>query len=80
MGYTRFALQRRTVVFPCRIDSHEGLRREYEVLTLSIVVWHVAEYEHYRVAEESFGQFHEGDTYVVRWHYTISQVGKSQKS
>ena len=26
--------------------------------------------------ENSYGQFHEGDTYVVRWHYVISQKGE----
>ena len=53
----------------------EGLRRSYEILTLGIDVWHVMEYEHYQVDPLSHGQFHEGDTYVIRWHYMVSLSG-----
>ena len=55
---------------------HEGLRRKYEVLTLGVAEWHVSEYDHFSVDEASHGQFHEGDTYVLRRHYMISQKGK----
>ena len=39
-------------------------------------VWHILEYDHLAMDENSYGQFHEGDTYVVRWNYVISQKGK----
>ena len=53
----------------------DGLRREYEILTLSVAVWHVLEYEHFKVDPSSHGQFHEGDTYVIRWQYMTSLTG-----
>ena len=64
-----------TFTFECRVDDSDGLRREFEILTLSIQQWHILEYDHMQMDENSYGQFHEGDTYVVRWHYVISQKG-----
>ena len=60
----------------CRVDDSDGLRREFEILTLSIQQWHILEYDHLQMDENSYGQLHEGDTYVVRWHYVISQKGE----
>ncbi len=59
-----------------RVEDSDGLRREFEILTLSTQVWHVLEYDHEQLDTHSYGQFHEGDTYVVRWHYVISQKGR----
>lgn len=39
-------------------------------------VWHITEYEHRALPESSYGQFHSGDTYVVRWLYTVTQTGR----
>ncbi|XP_063955085.1 supervillin-like isoform X1 [Lytechinus pictus] len=50
-------------------------RKGQRINTLSVVVWHVLEYEHSVVGEESFGQFHEGDTYVIRWLYNVENTG-----
>ncbi len=58
------------------MELEDGLRREYEILTKSVDVWHVLEYEHFKLEETSYGQFHEGDTYVIRWQYTVAQTGK----
>ena len=44
--------------------------------TLDISVWHVLEYEHSLLDDVSHGQFHEADTYVIKWHYMISQAGE----
>ncbi|XP_077997526.1 uncharacterized protein LOC144450723 isoform X6 [Glandiceps talaboti] len=46
-------------------------RRGNKISTLSVVTWHVLEYEHSILPKESFGQFHEGDTYVVRWLFRV---------
>ena len=43
--------------------------------TLDVAVWHVLEYEHSLLDEISHGQFHEADTYVIKWHYMITQAG-----
>ena len=53
----------------------EGFKREQNIETLKIVVWHVLEYDHFQVEEHSYGQFHEGDTYVIRWQYMIVNAG-----
>lgn len=55
-------------------DSVE--RRHYEITTLAIKIWHILEYDHNLLPELSYGQFHNGDTYVVRWQYMITQTGR----
>lgn len=60
------------VVFD-RIEYEDGIRREYEILTQSVHVWHVSEFTRRTVEEESHGQFHDEDAYVVSWHYAIMQ-------
>ena len=53
----------------------EGFMRQQDIQTLKTVVWHVLEYDHSPVEEHSYGQFHEGDTYVIRWSYMIINAG-----
>ncbi|KAM9827737.1 supervillin a [Neosynchiropus ocellatus] len=51
----------------------------YEVSTLAVEVWHILEFDYSRLPRQSIGQFHEGDTYVVKWKYMVSTaVGKRQ--
>lgn len=57
------------------VEMYEGLRREFEILTLGIDVWHILEYEHFKLDPPSHGHFHEEDTYVIRWHYMVTQAG-----
>ena len=57
-------------------EEFEGLHRAYGILTLGIQVWHVLEYNRSQLVEQSYGQFHEGDTYVVRWQFMVTQTGK----
>ncbi|XP_077480245.1 supervillin a [Stigmatopora argus] len=53
--------------------------RCYEVSTLAVDVWHILEFDYSRLPRQSIGQFHEGDTYVVKWKYMVSTaVGKRQ--
>lgn len=59
-----------------RYEDMEGFIREVDILTLGTSVWHVLEYDHYKMPETSYGQFHEGDTYVVRWQYMIANAGE----
>lgn len=58
----------------CFYDSEE--RRHYEIATLGIKVWHVLEYKHSILPLESWGQFYSGDTYVVRWQYRVTVIGR----
>ncbi|XP_056155898.1 supervillin a isoform X2 [Lampris incognitus] len=53
--------------------------RSYKVSTLAVEVWHILEFDYSRLPRQSIGQFHEGDTYVVKWKYMVSTaVGKRQ--
>ncbi|KAM4534414.1 supervillin a isoform 9-T9 [Odontesthes bonariensis] len=53
--------------------------RCYEIRTLAVEVWHILEFDYSRLPCQSIGQFHEGDTYVVKWKYMVSTaVGKRQ--
>uniref|UniRef100_T1J6L1 HP domain-containing protein n=1 Tax=Strigamia maritima TaxID=126957 RepID=T1J6L1_STRMM len=52
-------------------------RRHYEITTLGIKVWHVREKLYKLLPRESWGQFHSGDTYVVRWQYMVTVTGRN---
>ncbi|KAH3747622.1 hypothetical protein DPMN_182050 [Dreissena polymorpha] len=53
----------------------EGFMKEIAIETLKVRVWHVLEYDHSEIEPQSLGQFHEGDTYVIRWQYMIVNAG-----
>ncbi|XP_060796084.1 supervillin a isoform X4 [Neoarius graeffei] len=56
-------------------------RRNFEISTLSVDVWHILEFDYSRLPKQSIGHFHEGDTYVVKWKYMVSAaVGKRLNS
>ncbi|XP_061661137.1 supervillin a isoform X2 [Syngnathoides biaculeatus] len=73
-----------TVVDGLNVGRGYGLvegddRRCYEITTLAVEVWHILEFDYSRLPRQSIGQFHEGDTYVVKWKYMVSTaVGKRQ--
>ncbi|XP_077410617.1 supervillin a isoform X4 [Vanacampus margaritifer] len=46
--------------------------RCYEISTLAVEVWHILEFDYSRLPRQSIGQFHEGDTYVVKWKFMVS--------
>ncbi|KAM4606698.1 supervillin a isoform 3-T3 [Polymixia lowei] len=72
----------RTVLDGVNVGRGYGLvegeeRRNHEIGTLAVEVWHILEFDYSRLPRQSIGQFHEGDTYVVKWKYTVSAaVGK----
>ncbi|KAJ8414282.1 hypothetical protein AAFF_G00051520 [Aldrovandia affinis] len=54
--------------------------RQAELATVAVDVWHIREFDDYEIPGESVGQVHEGDTYVIRWKYSVtSVVGKRQR-
>ncbi|XP_042187888.1 supervillin a isoform X10 [Callorhinchus milii] len=60
------------------VEGDDG--RQFEISILSVDVWHILEFDYSRLPKQSIGQFHEGDTYVVKWKYLVSTaVGKRQK-
>ena len=58
-----------------RQEDMQGFVKMKEIVTLSVMVWHVLEYDRYRLDCRSHGQFHSGDTYVVRWQYMFFNAG-----
>ena len=49
--------------------------RQTELRTLSVDTWHVQEFDDSEVPVESTGQLHEGDSYVIRWTYSVGAAG-----
>lgn len=58
-------------------EDMQGFVKEQDIITLDVIVWYVLEFEHYKLPVLSHGQFHDGDTYVVRWQYMIANASKS---
>ncbi|NXD64063.1 SVIL protein, partial [Eolophus roseicapillus] len=60
------------------VEGEDG--RQFEIISASVDVWHILEFDYSRLPKQSIGQFHEGDTYVVKWKYMVSTtVGSRQK-
>uniref|UniRef100_A0A4W5QAG2 Supervillin c n=1 Tax=Hucho hucho TaxID=62062 RepID=A0A4W5QAG2_9TELE len=53
--------------------------RQLELSTVAVDTWHIQEFEDSEAQLESSGQLHEGDTYLVRWTYTLSPADQSGK-
>ncbi|XP_037547361.1 supervillin [Nematolebias whitei] len=54
--------------------------RQAEMSTVAVEAWHIKEHGEEELPEESLGQLHEGDAYIIRWKYSITTlVGKRQK-
>ncbi|XP_068091798.1 supervillin isoform X3 [Hyperolius riggenbachi] len=61
------------------VEGEDG--RQYELTTIAVDVWHILEFDYSRLPNQSIGQFHEGDAYVVKWKYLVSTtVGHRQKT
>jgi len=54
-------------------------RRKYEISTLGVSAWHVEEASSVELGESWTGQFHSGDTYVIRWNYKVALTGRALK-
>ena len=55
-------------------------RRQYEITTLGVTAWHVAESDYNQLPDSWSGQFHSEDTYVVRWRYKVALTGRALAS
>ena len=56
------------------VRSEDG--RQAELATVAVDAWHIREFDDFEIPAESVGQLHEGDTYVIRWKYSITSVGE----
>ncbi|XP_063525792.1 supervillin isoform X19 [Pongo pygmaeus] len=59
------------------VEGHD--RRQFEITSVSVDVWHILEFDYSRLPKQSIGQFHEGDAYVVKWKFMVSTAGSRQK-
>lgn len=60
------------------VRTEEG--RQAELATVAVEAWHIKEHGEEELPEESVGQLHEGDAYIICWKYSITTlVGKRQK-
>uniref|UniRef100_A0A1B6HJL8 HP domain-containing protein n=1 Tax=Homalodisca liturata TaxID=320908 RepID=A0A1B6HJL8_9HEMI len=50
--------------------------RHFEVSTLSVTVWHVQEFDSTELDSASLGQLFSGDSYVIRWCYSVTVTGR----
>ena len=50
--------------------------RQAELATVAVDAWHIREFEEEELVAASLGQLHEGDTYVIRWKYSVTTVGE----
>ncbi|XP_034567417.1 supervillin isoform X1 [Notolabrus celidotus] len=53
---------------------------QMELSTVAVDTWHVQEFDDSETPVESTGQLHEGDSYVIRWTYSINTVDKMNGS
>lgn len=56
------------------VSSEDG--RQAQLATVAVDAWHIREFDDFEIPAESVGQLHEGDTYVIRWKYSITSVGE----
>ncbi|KAM6904794.1 supervillin [Xenentodon cancila] len=54
------------------ITLEEG--HQMELKTVAVDTWHVQEFDDSETPVDSTGQLHEGDSYVIRWTYSITDV------
>lgn len=49
--------------------------RQAQLTTVSVEAWHIKEHSEEELPQESVGQLHEGDAYIIRWTYSITTLG-----
>lgn len=51
--------------------------RQAEMATVAVEAWHIKEHGEEELRDESLGQLHEADAYIIRWKYSITTLGES---
>lgn len=51
--------------------------RQAELATVAVDAWHIKEHGEEELPEESLGQLHQEDAYIIRWKYSITTLGES---
>lgn len=50
--------------------------RQAQLATVAVDAWHIKEHGEEELPKGSLGQLHEGDTYIIRWTYSITALGE----
>lgn len=50
--------------------------RRAELATVAVDAWHIREHGEEELPPASLGQLHQGDTYIIRWTYSITTLGE----
>jgi len=53
------------------------LKREYQIETKELQSWRVSEFS--KTELQTLGHFYSSETYVVRWKYVVSSLGRGLK-
>lgn len=56
------------------VQADDG--RRAELATVAVDAWHIREHGEEELPPNSLGQLHQGDTYIIRWTYSITTLGK----
>ncbi|CAI5676149.1 unnamed protein product [Oreochromis niloticus] len=75
----------RTVLAGVDVQRGHGVimlteERQMELKTVAVDTWHVQEFDDSEIPVESNGQLYEGDSYVIRWKYSISTADNTDSS
>ncbi|XP_026020056.1 supervillin isoform X9 [Astatotilapia calliptera] len=75
----------RTVLAGVDVQRGHGVimlteERQMELNTVAVDTWHVQEFDDSEIPVESNGQLYEGDSYVIRWKYSISTADSTDSS
>uniref|UniRef100_A0A7N8XHB0 Supervillin c n=1 Tax=Mastacembelus armatus TaxID=205130 RepID=A0A7N8XHB0_9TELE len=54
--------------------------RQMELKTVAVDTWHVQEFDDSEIPLQSTGQLHEGDSYVIRWTYSLNTADEKNQS
>lgn len=54
--------------------------RQAELATVAVEAWHIREHGEEELPEDSLGQLHEADAYVIRWKYSITTLGEDRQT
>ncbi|CAG7834921.1 unnamed protein product [Allacma fusca] len=58
---------------------NEEDRRVFTITTLDVKAWNISEFSKSEVDETSLGQFYSEETSVIRWQFSVSQIGRDLK-
>lgn len=50
--------------------------RLFNFSTRSVTCWVILEYSHEQLSDSSVGQFHDGNSYIIRWEYCANITGR----